>query len=461
MALTQKKPEEMTLEEKRALARQLLAQRNQANQAMAEERAESLQQYTEHTYDEFMYGSTTDYEEAESFQQWVEQLREQDAYFFEVPRAKAQRPEVELANPSGEPRPMLNFSSYNYLGFGFHPDVLQAAKDALDTYGLGACSSPVISGTFSVHKALEDKLVEFYGLPDRGVSLFSSGYGVNTGTLSALMKQGHHIVLDQLAHASLVEGAQLSGARVHYFEHNDVDHLERVLQRINAKENRTLVCTEGVFSADGDFGNIAGIARVAKAHRAKILVDEAHSVMLTGPNGRGAAEQQGALDQVDLMVITFSKAFGGVGGALIAPQPVIQYVNWYARCRMFSCALDPAVTGGILKALELGMGDAGRVRRERLQANVAALRERLAPHVTLVSSDTWVMPVLFGSEKLTIPLNKFLHDEGLDTSIMQYPAVNRGEARIRMFVTSEHTEAQIDRAAEIIRKAATRFGFLR
>jgi 7-keto-8-aminopelargonate synthetase-like enzyme len=260
---------------------------------------------------------------------------------------------------------------------------------------------------------------------------------------------------------SWLEGAQLSRAHISYFRHNDPDHLRSVLSRVESGKVRTLVCTEGVFSADGDMGRVADITEVAHAQGALVLVDEAHSMLVAGPTGRGVAEAQGVLDQIDFIVITFSKAFGGVGGALVAKQEVIQYVNWYAKCRFFSCALDPAVTGGIDKALELAMGPDGQERRQRLWDNAASMRSRLRSQVVIGESESWVIPVMYGSERLTTPINRALHQRGLDTSIMQFPAVNKGEARIRLFVTSEHSRDQIDHAVDILTDVAREFAFTR
>jgi glycine C-acetyltransferase len=367
---------------------------------------------------------------------------------------------VRAQRADGTPLSLLNFSSYNYLGYGMHPQVIEAAKAALDRYGLGACSSPVQAGTLALHTELEQRLLDFIGLPGRGVSLFSSGYGVNTGTISAVMKRRHHIVVDKSAHMSILEGAQLARSKVHYFEHNDADHLRSILTEIAPTGARMLVCTEGVFSADGDHGALDTIVPLAKSFGAQVLVDEAHSFMLCGPNGRGVAEERGVLDQVDYMVVTFSKALGGIGGAVITRRDVARYINWYARCRMFSCALDPAVTAGVTKALELGGGTDGAMRRQRLHANAALLRELLAGKVDIGKSRSWIVPVIYGPENLTIPLADWLQRNGMDGSCMSFPAVPVNEARIRLFVTSEHDTPQLHRCAELVGRAAAELDFL-
>lgn len=418
-------------------------------------------EYLDYTYDMFLSSIDGEQSEAVRFSAWVDAVEKDGLYPFEAPRLEAQYPRVRARRTDGSPLELLNFSSYNYLGLGYHPEVVQAAKDALDRYGLGACSSPVQAGTLDLHRELEERLVDVVGLPGRGVSLFSSGYGVNTGTISAVMKRRHHVVIDKSAHMSILEGAQLSRAQVHYFEHNDPDHLREVLDGIGPTQKRVLVCTEGVFSADGDFGRLGEIVPLAKERGAQVLVDEAHSFLVAGPTGRGVAEQCGVLEDVDYLVVTFSKALGGVGGALVARREVARYVNWYARCRMFSCALDPAVTAGVTRALEIAAGSEGDARRGRVRANADRLRDRLRDRVDIGRSRSWIVPVIYGSENDTILLADYLLRRGQEGSVMEFPAVPVNEARIRLFVTSEHEPGQVDACAENILDAARHFGFLR
>lgn len=406
--------------------------------------------YYDYTYDMFLASMDNDQTETKLFSEWIDAAQRDGVYAFEAARQEGQRTQVRTRRGDGTELSLLNFSSYNYLGYGMHPEVIAAAKEALDRYGLGAASSPVQAGTLEIHAQLERALLEFMDLPDRGVSLFSSGYGVNTGTISAVMKRRHHIVIDKSAHMSILEGAQLARSKVHYFEHNDPVSLETILKEIAPSNTRILVCTEGVFSADGDYGKLDVIVPLAKSYGAQVLVDEAHSFGLTGARGRGVAEELGVLDQVDYLVVTFSKALGGVGGALIAKKQLARYVNWYARCRMFSCAIDPAVTAGVTRGVELlGTAD-GAGRRKRLHANAARMREALEGRANVGRTCSWIVPVIYGPEHLTIPLADWLQRHGLDGSCMSFPAVPINEARVRLFVTSEHTETQIRQCADIV-----------
>lgn len=407
----------------------------------------------------FVRGNRANLKEIHAFDTFVKQLNSLGTYAFDLTHYNSQGPHADIERLDGLKLQVINVANYNYLGYGTHPKVIQAAKDALDQYGLGAASSPILSGTLGLHRELEREIVRFFGVEDRGVSLFTSGYGVNTGTLSAVMKPGSHIILDRSAHMSLIEGANLSRANIHWFEHNDPNSLEQTLKAIDDRDKRILICTEGVYSADGDRGCIADIVAIAKQYGAMTLVDEAHSLLIAGKNGRGMSEEMKVLQDVDFIVMTFSKAFCGVGGAVLAKKEVAHYINWYARCRMFSCAMDPAVTGGILQALKLAAGPDGDQRRRRIMENSHLLASLLKGNVEILDSTTWIIPVIYGNEKITPMLSDYLLREGLETGIMTFPAVPRGKARMRIFVTSEHSKEDLQKTAQIILNAADRFGF--
>ena len=468
----------LTVEQKRARLRQLLASQSNGAGEDAESAqtpgdcAQSVQtpgaptgsHYTRQTLDTFSSADETAYGEIDRFSQWVQDASADNAYPLEAYRTDTQDTAVQIQRMDGSALDVLSFASYSfYLGYSRHPDVITAAKDALDQYGLGSGSSPLIGGRLELHMALEQAVVDFMGLPDRSVSIFPSGFGANTGTISAFVKPGDTIVFDEVCHASLTEGAQLSGADVRLFRHNDADHLASILQRIRARPDgaaiRILVGMEGCYSADGDYGKLDQLVPIAKHYGAKVLVDEAHSMLMIGPEGRGMAAEMGVLEEVDLLMITFSKAFGGIGGACYAPKKIAQYLNFFAKSRMFSCALDPAVTAGVTRVLEMAGNADGDARRTRLLANGKRLRSLLRGRVNIGLSESWIVPVIFGEDALTLPVLDYIQRHGLDAGVMQYPAAPPGQARLRFFVTSEHTEEQLVRAAEVIRGAAVEFDF--
>ena len=415
--------------------------------------------FTEFTLDMFSRSSGRSHSEIKQFNQWRDEIIEADKYTFETPHLTPQDPEISGRRIHGDEHDLVNFSSYNYLGYANHPEVIQAAKDALDKFGLGATGSPVLNGTFDVHKQLEDALTNFYGQEGYGVSLFSSGYGANIGVVSSYIHKGDYVVLDHSSHASLIDGAVMSQGTVNLFRHNDAEFLEKILKRISKENRRILVCVEGVYSTDGDYGNLKDLVAVSKKYGASILVDEAHSLLIAGKTGKGAVEEFDVLSEVDLVIGTFSKSFGGVGGCVYAKKELINYMNYYARSRMFSCALDPAVTGGILKALELAAGPDGDQKRKRIIENADYLRSLLKDKVDIGTSQSWVIPIIFGDERKSLPLGDYLMRLGYDFSIMMFPAVKKNKSIIRAFVTSEHTKEQLDGCAEALIQASKEYKF--
>jgi len=415
--------------------------------------------YTEFTLDMFSRSSGKNHSEIKQFNQWRDDIIEADKYTFETPHLTPQTPEISVRRIHGDEHNLVNFSSYNYLGYANHPEVIQAAKEALDAFGLGATGSPLLNGTFDIHKKLEASLTSFFGQEGYGVSLFSSGYGANIGVVSSYIHKGDYVVLDHSSHASLIDGAVMSQGTVKLFRHNDAEFLERILKRISKENRRVLVCVEGVYSTDGDYGNLKDIVTVTKNYGASILVDEAHSLLIAGATGKGVVEDFDVLADVDLLIGTFSKSFGGVGGCVYAKNDLINYMNYYARSRMFSCALDPAVTGGILKALELASGSDGDQKRKRIIENADYLRSLLKDKVDIGTSHSWVIPIIFGDERKSLPLGDYLMKRGYDFSIMMFPAVKKNKSIIRAFVTSEHTKEQLEGCAEALIDASKEFDF--
>ena len=420
---------------------------------------ESRPSYTEFTLDMFSRSSGKNHSEIKQFNQWRDDIIEADKYTFETPHLTPQTPEIRVRRIHGDEHDLVNFSSYNYLGYANNPEVIQAAKDALDKFGLGATGSPLLNGTFDIHKKLEQSLTSFFGQQGYGVSLFSSGYGANIGVVSSYIHKGDYVVLDHSSHASLIDGAVMSQGTIKLFRHNDAEFLERILKRISKENRRILVCVEGVYSTDGDYGNLKDIVTVTKNYGASILVDEAHSLLIAGATGKGVVEEFDVLGDVDLLIGTFSKSFGGIGGCVYAKNDLINYMNYYARSRMFSCALDPAVTGGIIKALELASGTDGDEKRKRIIENADYLRALLKDKVDIGTSHSWVIPIIFGDERKSLPLGDYLMKRGYDFSIMMFPAVKKNKSIIRAFVTSEHTKKQLEGCAEALIEASKEFNF--
>lgn len=389
--------------------------------------------------------------EIESFNKFTEQ-----SYPEPITRSCAPGSVVVLKDG----REVINFNNYDYLGYASHPEVINSSKSALDIYGLGATASPLAGGRLGIHTELENELHTFFDKKDSGVTLFATGYNAVFGSISAYMGKGDHIIMDAYSHACIVDGAVNSKASLHYYMHNNTEDLERILQKLDDGKNRILVCTEGVFSADGDYGDIKGVVQVSKKYGAKIMVDEAHSFLLTGDKGRGVCCSQGVLEEVDMIVGTFSKTFSGIGGFLLAKKTISEYISVYARNRMFSCALPPSITAGMLKAFQLAISKDGDERRKRLINNAITLKSLCENKLKLAPTKTWIVPVIFGDEIEIFKIADYLKENGIQAPILCYPAAPRGFARIRHFVTSEHTTEQLQKTAEILIKAGKKFGYI-
>ena len=346
----------------------------------------------------------------------------------------------------GKSRSVINLCSYNYLGLANHPDVVAAAHHALDTHGLGACGSPMLSGMTDLHRELEARIAKFLNRED--AMLFNSGFGGALGTVSGLLRKTDVAILDNRSHLSLRDGAVLSRCRTEKFEHNDPSSLEVALKRQGGR--RQLVIVEGIYSMDGDFGKLAELASVAQGHGANIFVDEAHSVLGCGRNGRGAAEQFGVEDRVPLIYGTFSKAFGALGGFVAGSKETLQYLRFYAHPYVYSCALPPAVVAGLLKALEIAIVD-GPGLRKKLWENADYFHQKLREMgIDTGSSTTYIMPIVIGDRERMYRVGHELRRRGLWVAPVDYPAVPQNKICFRACVTAKHTRADLDEALNIL-----------
>lgn len=350
-----------------------------------------------------------------------------------------------MINYCGKTRSVINLCSYNYLGLANRPEVIAAAHEALNTHGLGACGSPTLSGMSDLHRELERKVAEFLGRED--AMLFNSGFGGALGTISGLLRKADVAILDNRSHLSLRDGATLSRCRADKFEHNDPESLEVALKRQDAR--RKLVVVEGIYSMDGDFGNLKELIDVAESHGARTFVDEAHSMLACGQNGRGAAERFGVEDRVPLVYGTFSKAFGALGGFVAGPEETLRYLRFCAHPYVYSCALPPAVVAGILKALEIGRGEPEL--RKKLWENANYFRTQLhSLGIDIGNSTTYIMPIVIGDRERMYRMGHELRRRGLWMAPVDYPAVPQNRICFRACVTANHTRADLDEALNIL-----------
>ena len=346
---------------------------------------------------------------------------------------------------AGKPQPVINLCSYNYLGLANHPEVVAAAHEALRTHGVGACGSPMLSGMTDLHRELERKIANFLGRED--AMLFNSGFGGALGTISGLLRKTDVAVLDNRSHLSLRDGATLSRCRSEKFEHNDAKSLDVSLGR--NKGRRQLVVIEGIYSMDGDFGNLPELIAVAESHGASVFVDEAHSILACGEHGRGAAEHFGVEDRIRLTYGTFSKAFGALGGFIAGSRETLQYLRFYAHPYVYSCALPAVVVAAILKSLEIGTSRPEL--RRKLWENADYFHAQLRGlGIDTGNSTTYVMPLVIGDRERMYRLGHELRARGLWVAPVDYPAVPNDRICFRACVTALHTRADLDEALNII-----------
>ena len=334
----------------------------------------------------------------------------------------------------------LSFCSNDYLGLANHPALIAAATDALQRYGMGAGASPLISGHSRAHETLESELAAFVGMPSALV--FGSGYMANLGVTAALVGKGDTVIVDRLAHASLIDGARLSGASLKVFPHNDAVRLEQVLARCTT--GRKLVLTDAVFSMDGDLAPLTELAAVCGRHDAWLLVDDAHGLGVLGPQGRGSLALAGVRAAHVLTMGTLGKAAGVAGAFVAGDAGVLAWILQRARTYMFSTAHPPALAAATSASLALIAREDWR--RERLQALAAQLRAGLAGLPwSLLPSATAIQPLIVGENAAARALSAALRAQGIWVPAICPPTVPKGTARLRISLSALHTSADVAR----------------
>ena len=382
------------------------------------------------------------------FEEWINDPRVQSSFrFFEQQFLRAPRTASEVfSGVDGERREVINLTSYNYLGLSTHPEVLQAAKETLEKYGLGASGAPLLSGTFDLHVDFAKRLADFKQQED--CLLYSSGLGGNIGALQGILRKGDYLVLDEKSHKSLVDGGTLSGAKMLFFDHNDMSSLQMQLEK--AKGKRILVAVEGVYSMDGDLVKLPEVVELCDAFDASIYLDEAHSTLMFGKHGRGVAEHFDLEEKVGISFGTLSKAFGGVGGFICSNERIIRYLKGYSSPWNFSCAPSPPIVGGLIKALEVATRD--NSLREQLWSNVKYLTDNLRGlGLDLGDTESQVIPIIIGSSgELLMRLAAEIQRRGLFLQPVDFPAVPAHARRFRVSASSQLTKDQMDRSLTII-----------
>jgi len=383
------------------------------------------------------------------FEEWMADPRIQAGFsFFEQQLLASPRTTTEiLSNLDGNKRKVINLTSYNYLGLSTHPEVIEAAIEGLKKYGLGASGAPLLSGTFDLHIKFAKMLADFKQKED--CILYSSGLGGNVGAIQGLMRKGDLLVMDEKCHKSLVDGGVLSGAKMQFFEHNNIEHLAQILEKEKGK--RTLVVVEGVYSMDGDLVKLPEIVKLCDNYPGiEIYIDEAHSTLMFGEKGRGVAEHFGLEDKIGISFGTLSKSFGGVGGFICSNKRIIRYLKGYSSPYNFSCAPSPVIVAGLIKALEVATRDTSL--KDKLWENTNYFKKNLLDlKLDLGGTESQVIPIIIGSSgELLFEMAAEIQTKGLFLQPVDFPAVPAHSRRFRISVSSQLTKEEIDTACNII-----------
>jgi glycine C-acetyltransferase len=359
-------------------------------------------------------------------------------------------------------RKVINLASNNYLGLCNHPKLREAAIAATVKYGVGSGAVRTIAGTMRIHMELEEKIAAFKNV--EACVVFQSGFTANAGTVSSILGKEDFILSDELNHASIIDGARLSRAKIKVFRHKDVAHAEELLQEIANEPGRKLIITDGVFSMDGDIGPVDKLADLADKHGAIMMVDDAHASGVLGRNGRGSIDHFDVHGRVDVQVGTLSKAIGSLGGYVCGSRDLIDYLYHRARPFLFSTSHPPSVAATCIAAFDLLENEPERIAR--LWENTTYYKQQLAGAgfdiggVSTPKSETPITPIILGDGRRTMEFSKALFEAGVMATGIAFPTVPEGKARVRTIMTSEHTRAEIDQALEVMVTVAKKTGVL-
>lgn len=346
----------------------------------------------------------------------------------------------------GEKKIMVG--SNNYMGLTHDPRIIEASKEALARYGSGNTGSRFLNGNLDIIDRLEEELADFVGKEEALV--FSTGYQTNLGTLGALIGRNDTVFVDKLDHASIQDGARLGFGHVQRFNHGDVDMLRRMLEAERPDRGK-LIAVDGVYSMEGDIADLPALAELAGEFDAGLLVDDAHSIGVLGPNGAGTAEKFGVTDGVDLILGTFSKSLASIGGFVAASAEIIEYLRNHARALIFSASMPPTAVATVLKALEIIRTEPWR--RERLWQNSCKMMEGFRSiGFDIGPTETPIVPILVGPMEKTFRFWRDLFDAGVFTNPVVPPAVPEGSCRLRTSYMATHTDEQLDFVLDQVEK---------
>ncbi len=378
------------------------------------------------------------------------ELRQRGVYPFFRMIESAQDPEVTLNG-----KRMIMVGSNNYLGLTNHPKVKEAAIQAVMKYGTGCAGSRFLNGTLDIHVDLESKLARF--MRREAALVFSTGFQVNLGVISAIVGKDDMVIIDKMDHASIVDGCKLSYGEVKRFKHNDMADLDRVLSENNGRGK--LVVVDGVFSMEGDVIDLPATLEIARRYGARIMVDDAHGIGVLGMTGRGTAEHFGLEQEVDLIMGTYSKSLASIGGFVAGDAEVIDYIKHFARALIFSASPPPASVAAVSAALDIIENEPERI--ERLWKNTGRMLSGFKSLGFAVGpSQTPIIPIIVGEDEMAFKVVMMLQEEGIFANVAVSPAVPPGKALIRTSYMATHTDEHLDRVLQAFEKVGKALGLI-
>jgi glycine C-acetyltransferase len=388
----------------------------------------------------------------------------------QINELKAKGTHFQLRVLDDEPAPVctfdgkkvINLASNNYLGLTTHPKLREAALEATRRYGVGSGAVRTIAGTMKIHMELEKKIAHFKNV--EACVVFQSGFAANAGTVSAILGKDDFIISDALNHASIIDGARLSKAKILVFRHKDIAHAEQQLASVKDQPGKKLLISDGVFSMDGDIGPLPALCDLAEKYGAIMMVDDAHASGVLGRNGRGSIDHFNMHGRVDIQVGTLSKAIGALGGYVCGTRDLIDFLYHRARPFLFSTSHPPSVAATCIAAFEVLENEPERM--ERLWDNTRFWKKELGllgfdiGGRSTPASETPITPIILGEGKFTMDFSRELLQQGLLATGIAFPTVPEGKARIRTIVTATHTREQLDKALAILAGVGKRMGIL-
>jgi len=393
----------------------------------------------------------------EVYEGTLREIREAGLYKEERVIVSAQSAQIAVGL-GDERRDVINFCANNYLGLSSHPEVVAAAHRAIDTHGFGMSSVRFICGTQDLHKDLEKKLSTFFGTED--TILYSSCFDANGGLFETLLGEEDAIISDALNHASIIDGIRLCKAERKRYPNGDMAALEQALKDTQGKRLR-MIATDGVFSMDGYLAKLDAICDLAEKYKAMVMVDDSHASGFIGKTGRGTPEHFGVQKRIDVMTSTLGKALGGAaGGFTTGKKEIVDLLRQRSRPYLFSNSIAPSIAGASIAVLDLLSGTTAL--RDRLMANAQRFRDGITKAgLEVKAGETPIVPVMLGDARRAAEMAKGLLEEGIYVIGFSYPVVPKGEARIRVQLSAQHTDAQIDRAVMAFATIGKRLGVIK